>query len=115
VDTEYAGDDGRVERDRVRESLESAKRRSNEAGVTVAQQVASATEALMSMDSLSLEAEREVLETVCRSLDLMNLLVDDAGRRRQGYPPAALHEAVYMLLEQMNRLRPRLSPPMRPH
>jgi hypothetical protein len=112
VDFDYAGDDGQVELDRVRETLESIKRRSSEQGVPMVQQVASATEALMSMESLSLDTEREVVETVCRSLDLMTLLVNDAGRRQQGYPPAALHEAVYTLLEQMNRLRPRMAQPL---
>lgn len=94
---------------RVREHLESMKRRSTEAGITVVEKVVTATEALVSMRPSSPDTEREVMETVARSFDVMALLVDDAGRRRQGYPPAALHEAVHVLLEQMERLK-RLDP-----
>jgi hypothetical protein len=46
------------------------------------------------------------MDAVSRSLELMALLVDDASRRSQGYPPAALHEAVHVLLEHMERLTP---------
>ena len=97
--------DGRQE---VLAQLETMKRRSSEAGVTMAERVANATEALIAMPLHSEDAEREVMETVSRSLDLMRLLVHDAGRRRQGYPPAALHEAVHVLLEQMERIKPAL-------
>jgi hypothetical protein len=47
------------------------------------------------------------MDTVFRSLDVMALLMHDAGRRREGYPPAALHEAVHVLLEQMERIKPK--------
>lgn len=99
---------GAVEADyrRLRQDLEVLKRRSTEVGAPAVRQVASATEALMAVRPLSRDDEREVVDTVFRSLDLMALLVDDAGRRRQGYPPAALHEAVHVLLEHMERLNP---------
>lgn len=95
------------ERQQALEHLRALRLRSSEAGVAVAERVASAAEALMSMSPPSVDAEREVLDTVFRSLDVMALLVHDAGRRRQGYPPAALHEAVYALLEQMERITPK--------
>jgi hypothetical protein len=93
------------ERQQALENLETMKRRSSEAGVAMAERVASATEALILMPPPSVDAEREVMDTVFRSLDLMALLVHDAGRREQGYPPAALHEAVHVLLEQMERIK----------
>jgi hypothetical protein len=93
------------ERQQALQTLEAMKRRSCEAGVAVAERVASATEALISMPLPSVDAEREVMDTVSRSLELMALLVHDAGRRQQGYPPAALHEAVHVLLEQMERVK----------
>lgn len=99
---------GRIdERQQALEHLRALRRRSSEAGVTVAERVASAAEALITMHPPSVDAEREVLDTVFRSLDVMALLVHDAGRRQQGYPPAALHEAVYALLEQMERITPK--------
>lgn len=97
-----------AERQQVLEHLRAMKRRSSEAGVAMAERVASAAEALIAVDAPSADAEREVMETVFRSLDVMTLLVHDAGRRQQGYPPAALHEAVYVLLEQMERIKPGL-------
>ena len=87
--------------------LAAMKRRSSEAGVPLAERVATATEALISMPFQSQDAEREALETVFRGIDVMALLVSDAGRRRQGYPPAALHEAVHVLLEQVDRITPK--------
>jgi hypothetical protein len=90
----------------VRRDLELLKRRSTEVGAPTVEKVATAAQALMEVRPRSAETEREVLETVSRSLDLMTLLVDDASRRRQGYPPAALHEAVHALFEQMERIRP---------
>lgn len=98
-----------VARQRVLQHLETIKRRSTEVGAATVDRVAIATEALIAMCPPSLAAEREVMDTVDRSLDLMALLVDDAGRRQQGYPPAALHEAVHVLLEQMDRVKPRLA------
>jgi chemotaxis protein histidine kinase CheA len=93
-------------RQRARAHLETMKRRSSEAGIPVLERVAHAAEALIAVQPGSVDTEREVMETVFRSLDIMALLVDDAGRRRQGYPPAALHEAVHVLLEQMERVKP---------
>lgn len=95
-------------RERVRQDLESMKRRCLEVGAPVVERVVSATEALIAVHPASVDTEREVMDTVFRSLDLMTLLVDDANRRRQGYPPAALHEAVHVLLEQMERIKPRI-------
>jgi hypothetical protein len=89
----------------VREDFERMKHRSGEVGVPVVEHVASAAEALMAAHPRSVEVEREVMEVVARSLDLMALLVTDANRRQQGYPPAALQEAVVVLLEQMERIK----------
>lgn len=89
----------------VQKDFERIKHRSGEVGVPVVERVASAAEALMAAPPRSVETEREVMEVVARSLDLMALLVTDASRRRQGYPPAALQEAVVVLLEQMERLK----------
>ena len=105
---EQAAIDRVNERQQALANLEAMKRRSSEAGVPMAERVATATEALISMPPPSVDAEREVMDTVFRSLDLMALLVHDAGRRQQGYPPAALHEAVHVLLEQMERIKPRM-------
>jgi hypothetical protein len=105
VEIQYDSGTGDEARQRVREHLESMRRRSIHAGVAVVERVALAAEALIAMPPSSGVAEREVLDTVIRSLDVMALLVDDAGRRQQGYPPAALHEAVHVLLEQMDRIR----------
>jgi chemotaxis protein histidine kinase CheA len=91
---------------RVRQDFERLKQRCGEAGVPVVERVVSATEALLvAARPRSAEAEREMIEMVARSLDLMALLVTDANRRQQGYPPAALQEAVVVLLEQMERLK----------
>jgi hypothetical protein len=95
-------------RERARQHLAALKRRSTEAGVAVVERVASAAEELIEMRAPSEDSEREVMDTVTRSLDLMALLVHDAGRRRQGYPPAALHEAVHVLLEHVERIKPQL-------
>ena len=92
--------------EQVRRHLQSMKRRSTEAGVAIVEQVATAAEALIDTHPESAATEREIMDTVVRSLDLMALLVNDAGRRQQGYPPAALHEAVHVLLEHMARIRP---------
>src|ERR671913_105970 len=115
VDIQYAygheqidGQQYSDERQQVLAHLQTMKRRSSEAGVVIAERVASATEALISMSLPSEDVEREVMDTVSRSLDLMALLVHDAGRRQQGYPPAALHEAVHVLLEHMERIKPHL-------
>ena len=99
--------------EQVRRHLHSMKRRSTEAGVAIVEQVATAAEALIDTHPASADTEREIMDTVVRSLDLMALLVHDAGRRQQGYPPAALHEAVHVLLEHMARIRP--GAPMRTH
>ena len=109
MDTQNAEGTDQVELQRVREHLETMKRRSSEAGVTMVERVATATEALMALRPSSVDTEREVMDTVFRSLDLMTLLVDDAGRRQQGYPPAALPEAVHILLEQLERIKPQLT------
>jgi chemotaxis protein histidine kinase CheA len=92
--------------EQVRRHLHSMRLRSTEAGVAIVEQVATAAEALIDTRPESADTEREIMDTVVRSLDLMTLLVDDAGRRQQGYPPAALHEAVHVLLEHMARIRP---------
>jgi hypothetical protein len=108
VEIQYYDGSGDAERQRVREHLQAMRRQSSEAGVVMAERVASAAEALISMCPPSVDSEREVMETVFRSLDVMALLVHDAGRRQQGYPPAALHEAVHALLEQMDRVKVQL-------
>jgi hypothetical protein len=77
-------------------------------GITTVQALADAAEALLSMRPATPDSEMELMETVHRSVDVVSLLIHDAGRRRQGYPPAALHEAVHTLLEQIERLRPGL-------
>ena len=104
----YANDHDATDRSHERQqalaNLQTMKQRSTEAGVAMAERVATAAEALISMPP-SMDAEREVMDTVFRSLDVMALLVHDAGRRQQGYPPAALHEAVHVLLEQMERMK----------
>ena len=46
----------------------------------------------------------ERMSTLVRGLDVMTLLVRDAGRRMQGCPPAQLDEAVQALLEQIGRV-----------
>lgn len=46
----------------------------------------------------------ERMSTLVRGLDVMTLLVRDAGRRMQGYPAAQLDSAVQMLLEQIGRV-----------
>lgn len=111
VDIQYGSREGAGqqidERQQALAHLATMKRRSTEAGVVLAERVANATEALIAMPFQSQDAEREAMDTVFRSLDVMALLVNDAGRRRQGYPPAALHEAVHMLLEQVERITPK--------
>ena len=77
-------------------------------GISTVQTVADAAEALLSMRPATPDSELELMETVHRSVDVVSLLIHDAGRRKQGYPPAALHEAVHTLLEQIERLRPGL-------
>ena len=89
---------------RARLELESMKRRSTEVGALMVERVAVAAEALIAVPPPRTEAGREVMDAVGRSLELMALLVDDASRRSQGYPPAALHEAVHVLLEHMERI-----------
>jgi hypothetical protein len=113
VDTQHYGHEQDAAAERMQERqmalqhLQTMKQRSTEAGVAIAERVATAAEALIAMPPPSIDAEREVIDTVFRSLDVMALLVHDAGRRQQGYPPAALHEAVHMLLEQMERIKPK--------
>lgn len=97
-----------MEYQELRESLASARQASSEMGITTAQTLADAAEALLSMRPASPDSEWEFIDTVNRSVDVVSLLIHDAGRRRQGYPPAALHEAVHTLLEQIERLRPGL-------
>jgi hypothetical protein len=99
----------------VRRHIQAMKRRSSETGVAVVEQVASAAEALIDLHPASVDTEREIMDTVVRSLDLMALLVHDAGRRQQGYPPAALHEAVHVLLEHMARIAPPGAAQVRTH
>ncbi len=48
--------------------------------------------------------DEERLSTLVRGLDVMTLLVRDAGRRIQGCPPAQLDDAVQSLLEQIGRV-----------
>ena len=92
----------------IREHLASARQQSDEMGITTVQTLADAAEALLSLRPATADSELELMETVHRSVDVVSLLIHDAGRRRQGYPPAALHEAVHTLLEQIERLRPGL-------
>jgi hypothetical protein len=48
--------------------------------------------------------DEERMSTLVRGLDVMTLLVLDAGRRVQGCPPAQLDDAVQSLLEQIGRV-----------
>ena len=48
--------------------------------------------------------DEERMSTLVRGLDVMTLLVRDAGRRMQGCPPAQLDDAVQSLLEQIGRV-----------
>ncbi len=48
--------------------------------------------------------DEERMSTLVRGLDVMTLLVRDAGRRMQGCPPAQLDDAVQALLEQIGRV-----------
>ena len=48
--------------------------------------------------------DEERMSTLVRGLDVMTLLVRDAGRRAQGCPPAQLDDAVQSLLEQIGRV-----------
>lgn len=48
--------------------------------------------------------DEERMSTLVRGLDVMTLLVRDAGRRIQGAPPAQLDDAVQSLLEQISRV-----------
>jgi hypothetical protein len=97
-----------VEIQDIRAQLRTARQASDEMGISTVQTLADATEALLSLRPASPDCEVELEETVYRSVDMVSLLLHDAGRRRQGYPPAALHEAVHTLLEQIERLRPGL-------
>ena len=97
-----------MEQEHIREHLATVRQTSSEMGISTAQRLAEAAEALLAMRGLSQHSELEVMETVNRSVDVVSLLIHDAGRRQQGYPPAALHEAVFTLMEQMERLRPGL-------
>jgi chemotaxis protein histidine kinase CheA len=95
-----------VEIQQIREHLASARHASRLLGISSAQRLAGAAEALLSVESDSHESEREIIDAALRSVDVVLLLIHDAGRRQQGYPPAALHEAVFALMEHMERLRP---------
>jgi hypothetical protein len=97
-----------VEQEHIREHLATVRQTSSEMGISTAQRLAEAAEALLAMRGLSQDSEVELMETVTRSVDVVSLLIHDAGRRQKGYPPAALHEAVFTLMEQMERLRPGL-------
>jgi acetylornithine deacetylase/succinyl-diaminopimelate desuccinylase-like protein len=92
----------------IREHLASARVASEAMGISTVNALADAAEALMTMRPVTPDSELELMETVHRSVDVVSLLIHDAGRRRQGYPPAALHEAVHTLMEQIERLRPGL-------
>jgi hypothetical protein len=100
-----------VEHHHLRENLAQVRQTCDEMGISTAQRLAEAAEALLSMQPSSPDSEVELMETVHRSVDVVCLLIHDAGRRQQGYPPAALHEAVFTLMEQMERLRPGLVRP----
>jgi hypothetical protein len=104
-----------VEYQDIRQHLQTARQASSEMGITTVQALADATEALLSMQPATPDSEVELRETVHRSVDVVSLLIHDAGRRRQGYPPAALHEAVHTLFEQIERLRPGLVRPQLTH
>ena len=97
-----------MEQQHLRENLAQVRQTSCEMGISTAQRLAEAAEALLSMQPASHDTELELMETVHRSVDVVSLLIHDAGRRRQGYPPAALQEAVFTLMEQMERLKPGL-------
>jgi hypothetical protein len=92
----------------IREHLATARLASEAMGISTVNALADATEALLSMQPVTPDSELELMETVHRSVDVVSLLIHDAGRRKQGYPPAALHEAVHTLMEQIERLRPGL-------
>jgi hypothetical protein len=92
----------------IRQQLASVKQQSSTDGMSAVQHVVEATESLLSLPPATEEKAREVVETACRSMEVMTLLIHDAGRRQKGYPPAALHEAVHALMEQIERLRPTL-------
>jgi len=92
----------------IREHLASVRQASHEMGVSTAERLAEAAESLLLLQPPSHDTAVELMETVHRSMDVASLLIHDAGRRQQGYPPAALHEAVFTLMEQIERLRPSL-------
>ena len=92
----------------IRDHFASARQTSTEMGLSTVQTLADAAESLLSMRPVTPDTEWELRETVNRSVDVVSLLIHDASRRRQGHPPAALHEAVHTLLEQIERLRPGL-------
>ena len=48
--------------------------------------------------------DAEKVMTLLRGLDLSTLLVRDAGRTLQGYPPAVLDGAVQSFMEQLTRV-----------
>lgn len=48
--------------------------------------------------------DAEKVTTLVRGLDLMTLLMRDAGLRLQGRPPAALDGAVQTFMEQIDRI-----------
>ena len=56
------------------------------------------------MDPGQRHNQEERMSTLVRGLDVMTLLVRDAGRRIQGCPPAQLDDAVQSLLEQIGRV-----------
>ncbi len=53
-------------------------------GISTVQTVADAAEALLAMRPATPDSELELMETVHRSVDVVSLLIHDAGRRRQG-------------------------------
>lgn len=97
-----------MEQQHLRDNLAQVRQTSYEMGISTAQRLADAAEALLAMEAASRDTEVELMETVNRSVDVVSLLIHDAGRRQQGYPPAALQEAVFTLMEQMERLKPGL-------
>ncbi len=99
----------------IRDQLAHNRRTSSEMGISVAQRLTEAAEMLLLQHPDSLTGEPDLMDTIHRSVDVVSLLIHDAGRRQRGYPPAALHEAVFALMEQIERMRPGLVRPETAH